>query len=554
MKYDICVFGGCSLDMIYYQNSDGTYNNVPDMKVPGGKGANQAVAASRAGAKTTIISRIGKDDIGKSILENLNFNMVDTCNIEMVEGLENDCSKILINIKDKDNEIERFSGAINSFSPDMIDRYSNVLLNSKIIVCQLKVPKEVTEKLINFCYENNKMLILTPCRPEKLSIADENNIELIDKISIITCNKKECQTIFGTDDVESCVEKYPNKLIVTLGKDGLIYHNGKRLVKMPAIDVEVIDTIGAGDTLNGNLATFLSKGSDLQHSLRKAMYASTMKIQVKSAQEGMPYKEDLEQFILEYRNKKFDYSAELNFAINIVKDAYDRIKSSTNFQISTKDDNSLVTNIDVGIEKFLISKIKSEFKNDVFLTEETNPNGELSNRTWIIDPIDGTAHFIKKTAFWGIQLAFFDKNQTRFSVIYLPKSNELYYAAQNQGAFVNNNKILTKSNVPLNQAIVEFGGSIYKEYETKKIYFNKLVKKDRLMISNILHINSCCISFTNLVSKKTDGLIIASKKPWDVMPGIFLLKEAGISSYSLDFYNKVKLFTANESLKELILN
>lgn len=554
MKYDICVFGGSSLDMMFYQKPDGTYNDTPDMKVPGGKGANQAVAASRAGAKTAIITRIGKDEIGKSILENLNFNMVDTSNVEMVEGLENDYSKIKIKLEDKDNDIERFSGAIDSFSPDMIDTYSDVLLNSQIIVCQLKVPKEVTEKLINFCYENNKILILTPCRPQKLSISEAGNLELIDKISLITCNRKECETIFNTDNIEECVKRYPNKLIVTLGKDGLMYHNGKRIVKMPAIDVEVIDTIGAGDTFNGNLAAFIAKGIDLQHAIRKAMYASAMKIQVKSAQAGMPYLEDLEDFISTIRNRKFEYSNELNYAIQIVKEAYDRIKSNSRFKISTKEDNTLVTNIDIAIEKFLISKIKSMFKNDIFLTEENFPNNKLQDRTWIIDPIDGTSQFVKGTNFWGIQLAFFDKGTTKFAIIYLPKSNEFFYAAENQGAYINNNKILTKPEVPLNQSVVEFGGTIYKELENKKFYFNKLVKKDRLMVANLYHVNSSCIAYTNLASGKTDGLITSSHKPWDIMPGMLICKEAGISSYPLDFDNKLTLLTKSQALKDLLLS
>lgn len=554
MKYDICVFGGSSLDMMFYQKADGTYNDAPDMKVPGGKGANQAVAASRAGAKTTIITRIGKDEIGKSILENLNFNMVDTSNVEMVEGLENDYSKIKIKLEDKDNDIERFSGAIDSFSPDMIDTYSEVLLNSQIIVCQLKVPKEVTEKLINFCYENNKILILTPCRPQKLSISEASNLELIDKISLITCNRKECETIFNTDNIEECVKRYPNKLIVTLGKDGLMYYNGKRIIKMPAIDVEVIDTIGAGDTFNGNLAAFIAKGIDLQHAIRKAMYASAMKIQVKSAQAGMPYLEDLEDFISTIRNRKFEYSNELNYAIQIVKEAYDRIKSNSRFKISTKEDNTLVTNIDIAIEKFLISKIKSMFKNDIFLTEENFPNNKLQDRTWIIDPIDGTSQFVKGTNFWGIQLAFFDKGTTKFAIIYLPKSNEFFYAAENQGAYINNKKILTKPEVPLNQSVVEFGGTIYKELENKKVYFNKLVKKDRLMVANLYHVNSSCIAYTNLASGKTDGLITSSHKPWDIMPGMLICKEAGISSYPLDFDNKLTLLTKSQALKDLLLN
>ena len=553
MKYDVCVLGGCSLDMMFYQKVDGTYSEYPDMRVPGGKGANQAVAASRAGAKTTIITRIGKDDIGQSILENLKFNMVDTLHVEMIEGLKNDYSNIKIKLKDKENEIERFSGAIDSFTPDMIEQYSDILLDSKIIECQLKVPKEVTERLINYCYENNKTLILTPCRPQKLCITDSKNKELIDKVNIITCNKQECQIIFNTEDIEYCVKQYPNKLIVTLGSEGLIYYNGTRIIKMPAINVKVTDTVGAGDTFNGNLAAFLSKGMDLQHSIRKAMYASTMKIKVKTAQAGMPYLEDLEEFIYTIRNNRFEYGNELSYAIKIVKEAYDIIKINKTFQISTKEDNTLVTDIDVKVEKFLINKIKKKYPNDTFLTEENYPNNPLQDRTWIIDPIDGTAHFVKELPFWGIQLCFYDKDATKFAIIYLPAINEFYYAAENQGAYVNNNKLLPKPQVPVNQAVVEFGGTLYKELDAKKIYFDKLVTKDKVKVANLLHINSSCTSFTDIASGKIDALITSSHKPWDVMPGMHICKEVGIKSYGLTFNNNLTLLTNNEDLKDLIL-
>ena len=63
MKYDVCVFGGCALDQTFFQKIDGTYSEEPDIVAPGGKGSNQAVAAAKAGAKTTIISRIGKDNM-----------------------------------------------------------------------------------------------------------------------------------------------------------------------------------------------------------------------------------------------------------------------------------------------------------------------------------------------------------------------------------------------------------------------------------------------------------------------------------------------------------
>ncbi len=96
MYYDVCVFGGCSLDKMYYQKTDGKYGENPDLLVYGGKGANQAIAAARAGAKTTIISRIGKDAEGLKIIDNLKYNNVDTSNVEMISDVENDYSNIYI--------------------------------------------------------------------------------------------------------------------------------------------------------------------------------------------------------------------------------------------------------------------------------------------------------------------------------------------------------------------------------------------------------------------------------------------------------------------------
>lgn len=553
MNYDICVLGGCSLDRMFYQNEDGTYNDTPSIKVPGGKGANQAVAAARAGAKVTIITRVGKDAIGKEIVDNLAYNGINTSNVEIVENLTNDCCDIFINIKDKDNEIKRFNGAIDSFTEDMVDKYADVLLASNIIVCQLKVPKQVTKRLINFCYENNKMLILTPCRPDRLSIDEEENRELIEKISIITANQKECETIFKTDNIESCIEKYPNKLIVTLGDNGLMYHNGKRIVRMPAIPVDVVDTTGAGDTLNGNLAYFLSTGLDFAHSLRRAMYASAVKLQKKGAQDGMPYKEELNDFIYNCRNSRFTYQNELNLILANIRKCY---MNRNKIEIFEKEDKTFVTSMDLSIEEFLVSKIKKAFPNDNFLAEEKYSDGILEDRTWIIDPIDGTNHYMKQSNSYATQLAFYDKGMTMFSVIYIPKTDELYYAIKNGGAYLNNNKIILPDASSLKMSIVEFGGSIYKKMPAKINCFNKLFNEEtgKPKVLDFLYVNSTSLSFTNLASGKTDALILSTTKPWDVMPGILLSEEIGIKCYNLPFDSSVRLYTKSEEIKQLLVD
>lgn len=305
MEYDICVFGGCALDRMYYKDELGNIGAVPSLLVPGGKGSNQAVAASRAGARVTMISRIGNDGIGKKILENLIYNNIIIHNVEVVTGLDNDYADILIDEKTKDNQIIRHAGAIDSFTADMIEKYKEVLLRSKLIVAQMKAPKEVSIELINFCYENNKPLIVTPCRPAKLKIDEPGNLDLLNKITFITCNEEECKTIFGTNDIEACVSKYSNKLIVTLGENGVMYHNGTEVVKIPAIEVkDIADTTGAGDTFCGNFAAALIDGLPIHEAIVRAQYASSMKIRVKSAQEGMPYKEELDLYISELVDKK----------------------------------------------------------------------------------------------------------------------------------------------------------------------------------------------------------------------------------------------------------
>jgi ribokinase len=215
----------------------------------------------------------------------------------MIPNLKNDFSEIYIDLETKDNEIIRNTSSINSFTVDMIEKYKDVLLNSSIIASQLKVPKNVSDSLINFCYENNKPIIVTPCNPDKLSL------DLIDKISIITANQKECETIFKTTNIEECVTKYPNKLIVTLGKEGVIYHDGTNIVRLPAILSDNLkDTTGAGDTFNGNLAYCLTHGYTLKDAIVRSQYASSMKVQVPTAQAGMPDKEELDKYVEDFNN------------------------------------------------------------------------------------------------------------------------------------------------------------------------------------------------------------------------------------------------------------
>ena len=295
----VVVFGGCSLDLTYKQQKDGNYPADPTAIAPGGKGANQAVAASRAGLNVKMITRLGgfvdEASITNTIIENLQNNGVDTSCVDIAENVHHDVCKIYVS-KNGENEIVRQTGAIDSFSSDMIYKNAEVIKNAKFVIAQMKCPKDVSIELINFCNANNVPIVVTPCRPDKLVQSDPLNVELLDKVTLITANEEECKRMFGGMPIEECIKKYPNKLIVTLGEKGAMFYNGKKVVKYDAYEVEnVVDTTGAGDTLNGNLIAALLSGKDMEASLFRSMGASTIKIQSPTAQYGMPKKEELDK-------------------------------------------------------------------------------------------------------------------------------------------------------------------------------------------------------------------------------------------------------------------
>ena len=213
-----------------------------------------------------------------------------------------------------------------------------------------------------------------------------------------------------------------------------------------------------------------------------------------------------------------------------------------------KDDLTFVTVSDYKVEKILIDNIRKMYPRDNFVTEEFNSNNTISDRTWIIDPIDGTHHYMKKSIFWGIQLAFVDKGEVQFAIIYLPRLNEMYYGVKNKGVYLNHKKLNIKNNIPFNENIIEFCGSVYKKYEEKYEIFERIFNSGDKP-SNYMHINSCCFAFANLLSERTNTLVLSTKKPWDIVPGMFLVDEASINKYN---YKDLIIYTTNNDINKFL--
>lgn len=288
----VVVIGSINVDMVFTSlvrpNAGETVLGENFHTIPGGKGANQAVAASKLGAKSYMIGCVGVDENGEFSVKNLNSMGVDTKCIEKIKDVPTGVANIIV--AEGDNSIIVVPGSNYKLTREIIDKNINVILDADIVMVQLEIPMDVVEYTTELCKKNNVKIMLNPAPAVKLSEG------LIQNSTYITPNEHELKIIFGknnlgnTDDI---LKNYPNKLIVTMGSKGVKYFDGKEIKNIHAFEVEIVDTTGAGDTFNGALATALVKGENLEDSIKFANKAASLSITKLGAQSGMPTLEQI---------------------------------------------------------------------------------------------------------------------------------------------------------------------------------------------------------------------------------------------------------------------
>lgn len=294
--FDVCVVGGCGIDRIFVAGPDGRYPDVPDNIVPAGKGSNQAVAASRAGASVCMLSCIGNDDNGRAVLDNLIGEGIDTSHVSIIDGARTDCNTVRIG-PDGDNTIVRDTGATDLISPDYLDSVSDVLRSASMVMTHTKVPVGTVDRLLDICHGAGVPVMVTPCPPERFDIMSDEGRARLSKVSYITANREESLAITGANDHFEAILLANRKLICTLGGDGAMFFDEDVIALDAPYVGKVVDTTGAGDTFAGNLAYRIVRGMSLRDAVRESMYAASYKTQYPTAQAGMPRPDQLSGFI-----------------------------------------------------------------------------------------------------------------------------------------------------------------------------------------------------------------------------------------------------------------
>ena len=294
----ICVIGSLNMDLVV------NVENMPkkgqtligsDFKeVPGGKGANQAVAMARLGGDVTMIGKVGTDSFGQTLIDALKNDNVDTTYVHKENG-PTGVAMITVD-KNAENAIVVAPGANFKVSKNDIDKNIEAIKGSDIVVVQLETPLDTIKYTLKKAKEFGKYTILNPAPAVKL----EDSI--IENVDLLTPNETELEILSGVsinneDDIlkaaQVMLEKGVKKLIVTLGSKGSLYIDKENKIFKKSYKVDAIDTTAAGDSYTGAIAVSLSQGKNVEDTIDFASRVGALCVTKEGAQTSLPTIEEV---------------------------------------------------------------------------------------------------------------------------------------------------------------------------------------------------------------------------------------------------------------------
>lgn len=257
---------------------------------PGGKGANQAVAAARLGGDVTFVCKVGRDLFGENAVRGYQKEGIDTSHIlysEKPSGVA------LIMVDDSgENVISVAPGANGQITVEDIRGIRQVISDSDFLILQLEIPVDAVVEAAKIAHDAGVYVILNPAPTAKLPE------EIYGYISLITPNQTEAALMTGIDsDLKASMTKLSKmgvqNIIMTLGSKGSAIWDGSDYEIVPAQKVSAVDATAAGDTFCGALCVALSEGLDKKQAAEFATKASALTVQKIGAQESIPYRKDI---------------------------------------------------------------------------------------------------------------------------------------------------------------------------------------------------------------------------------------------------------------------
>ena len=299
----IVVVGSSNMDLVAKAPripvTGETLTGTDFFMVPGGKGANQAVAAAKLGANVIFVAKLGKDVFASKSLENFKSVSINTRHIEQLDGVPSGIAVIAIDANGK-NIIIVIPGANGKLTPADVDKAESDITIAAVVVAQLEVPIETVEQAAKVANKNNVPFILDPAPARPLSD------ELLSMVDIIKPNETEAEIITGikiTNETsaakaaDALLAKGVKTVIITLGEKGLMLATKDSKEMIPGNKVEALDSTAAGDAFTGCLAMGIAEGKTIREAAEMAKAVSAISVTRIGAQSSMPTLDEVREFL-----------------------------------------------------------------------------------------------------------------------------------------------------------------------------------------------------------------------------------------------------------------
>lgn len=265
----------------------------------GGKGANQAVAAARAGGDVTFIACVGDDMFGKEAVEGFESDKINTKFIRIDQTEPSGVAMIYVD-DNGENSIAVASGANAALSPGDVERAGEIITSADILLMQLEIPLETVRKAALLAKSAGVSVILNPAPAQPL------DDELLQAISIITPNESEAELLTGITvkdragaekAADALIKKGVESVIITLGSKGAFLKSAGPTEMIEGFKVEAVDATAAGDVFNGALAVAIAEGKPLPQAIRFAHAAAAISVTKLGAQPSVPDRRAIEKML-----------------------------------------------------------------------------------------------------------------------------------------------------------------------------------------------------------------------------------------------------------------
>ncbi|MFE3559168.1 ribokinase [Streptomyces sp. NPDC059193] len=294
--YDLLVVGSANADLVINverRPSAGETVLGSDLAIhPGGKGANQAVAAARLGARTALLARVGDDTYGRLLLDSQRAAGVDTTGVLVGEA---PTGVALITVDPSgDNSIVVSPGANAKLTPTDVRPAAGLLRVSRVVSAQLEIPLETVMEVIRNLPPDSRF-VLNPSPPRTLPS------EILKACDPLIVNEHEARVILGQRRVSEDPKEWalmllalgPASVVVTLGGNGALVASAEGITRVDPIEVEAVDTTGAGDSFTAALAWRLSQAASLTDAAIYAARVGAAAVTKHGAQDSFPTAEEV---------------------------------------------------------------------------------------------------------------------------------------------------------------------------------------------------------------------------------------------------------------------